>query len=68
MTSRFALCLLLLATALVGCSSDALKRTGYEAVANVGQRQCEKDPGRAAVDCRNRQSYDDYQRARASGR
>ena len=65
MPPRLALCLLLLAAGVAGCSGDALQRTGYAAVANVGQRQCEKDPGRAATDCRNRQSYDDYQRSRS---
>lgn len=61
-----ALCLPLLAGALAGCSGDALQRTGYEAVSNVGRRQCEQDPGRASVDCRNHQSYEDYQRSRGA--
>ena len=68
MTPRFALCLLLLAGALCGCSTDDLQRTGYAAVSNVGERQCAKDPGRAAEDCRSRQSYDAYQRSRTGDR
>ena len=68
MTPRLALSLVLLAGTLTGCSTDTVQRVGYEAVANVGERQCQQDPGRAATDCRNRQSYDDYQRARRAER
>ncbi len=68
MTPRLALCLLLLASGVAGCSADTLQRTGYAAVSNVGERQCAQDPGRANQDCRNRQSYDDYQRSRNADR
>ena len=42
-----------------GCSKDALKRTGYETVQNIGQQQCEKD---LSSDCPERDSYEAYQR------
>jgi hypothetical protein len=63
MAMRTALCLLIVLS-VVGCSSDSLQRTGYEAVGNAGRRDCMKDPGSSYDQCRNRQSYDDYQRSR----
>ncbi len=68
MTPRLVLCLLLLAGAVAGCSTDDLQRTGYAAVTNVGERQCAQDPGRANEDCRNHQSYEAYQRSRNADR
>jgi len=42
-----------------GCTKEAMKRTGYETVQNIGQQQCEKD---LSSDCTERDSYDAYQR------
>jgi hypothetical protein len=47
---------------LAGCSSDSLKRTGYEAANNVSRRQCERDPGAGRDACRT-PSYDEYKRS-----
>jgi len=44
-----------------GCSSDAAKRTAYETLQNVRQRECLKNP---SVDCGKREGYEDYQRKR----
>jgi hypothetical protein len=43
------------------CSSESLKRTGYEALQNIGEQQCEKE---LLSECQERESYDDYQRMR----
>ena len=67
MAVRFAFCLVL-ALSAAGCSSDSLQRTGYEAAGNIGRRDCMKDPGSSYDACRNRQSYDDYQRSRKAER
>lgn len=40
------------------CSFDSLKRTGFEAVQNIGEQQCEKD---LSSDCPQRESYESYQ-------
>ncbi len=63
MAPRFVLCLLM-ALSVAGCASDPIQRTGYEALANAGRRDCMKDPGKSYDHCMNRQSYDDYQRSR----
>jgi hypothetical protein len=49
------------AAALAGCSTDDLKRTGYEAANSASRRQCEKDPGAGRDACRT-PSYDQYKR------
>jgi|GEM_PF-4037328 len=67
MPARLALCLALMLTASA-CTADSLQRTGYEATANIGRRDCMKDPGSSYDACRNRQSYDDYQRTRRGER
>ena len=43
------------------CSSESLKRTGYETLQNIGQQQCEKE---LSSECQERESYDDYQKKR----
>lgn len=55
-----ALCLALIILAS-GCSSDTAKRTAYETLQNVRQRECMKDP---SLKCEKRESYDDYERKR----
>jgi hypothetical protein len=50
------------AVGLAGCTTDELKRTGYEAANNVSRRQCEKDPGAGRDACRT-PSYDQYRRS-----
>lgn len=44
-----------------GCSTEALRRTAYETLQNLGQQECEKNP---SDDCEKRLSYDEYQRER----
>ncbi len=44
---------------LQGCSQEAIKRTTYETLQDVGQQSCEKDMG---SECEGRQPYDDYRR------
>jgi hypothetical protein len=44
-----------------GCSSQSLRRIGYEALQNVREQQCQKD---LASDCPERESYDSYERKR----
>ena len=43
------------------CSSESLKRTGYETLQNIGERQCEKG---LSSECPERERYDDYQMKR----
>jgi hypothetical protein len=53
---------LLLATlhpAGFGCSTEAWKRAGYEALQNIHQQQCEKN---FSLDCEERKSYEAYRR------
>lgn len=56
---------ILLLTGLVffvtACSSESLKRTGYETLKNVEEMQCEKD---LTADCPERDSYETWQRKR----
>jgi len=47
--------------ALAGCSSETVKRTTYETLQNVHQRECMKNP---SADCEKREYYDDYERKR----
>lgn len=61
-TRLYPLVLSLVAVAfLPGCSSDSAQRTGFEALQNVGQQDCQQLP---AVECPKRESYDNYQRER----
>ena len=41
------------------CSTESLKRTGYETLQNVEQLECQED---VRVQCSERESYDSYQR------
>lgn len=54
------LCLALIAL-VAGCSSDTAKRTTYETLQNVRQRECMKN---LTPDCDKREYYDDYERKR----
>jgi uncharacterized protein YceK len=55
------LCLAVVAL-ISGCSSVTAKRTAYETLQNVRERECLKDP--SATDCGKRDSYEDYERQR----
>ena len=44
---------------LYGCSSESLKRVGYETMQNISHEQCEKD---YSSECPERLNYDEYQR------
>ena len=44
------------------CSSESAKRTAYETLQNVRERECLKNP--SATDCGKRDSYEDYERQR----
>jgi hypothetical protein len=57
---RFSCCVVVLVLA-AGCSGDAARRTAYETVQDAGQRDCRQYP---AVECPQRETYDDYQRHR----
>jgi hypothetical protein len=52
---------LIVAVLFTGCSADAAKRTAYETLQNIHQRECMSN---SALDCGQRESYDDYQRER----
>ena len=54
------LCLAFIAL-VAGCSSDTAKRTTYETLQNVRQRECMKN---LTPDCDKRETYDDYERKR----
>ncbi len=41
------------------CSTESLKRTGYETLQNIQQQQCQGD---LSSECPKRDSYDTYQR------
>ena len=58
------ICLLCLAVVapISGCSGETAKRTAYETLQNVRERECLKDP--SATDCGKRDSYEDYERQR----
>ena len=54
--------LFLLFTILItGCSSETVKRTTYETLQNVKERNCRQDP---STDCEKRETYDEYRRQR----
>ncbi len=46
---------------IAGCSADSVKRTAYEMLQNVSERECLKNLG---TDCEKRDSYDDYEHKR----
>ncbi len=43
-----------------GCSVETAKRAAYDSLQNMSDMNCRDKPG---ADCREQQSYDDYQRA-----
>jgi len=45
----------------LSCSSESLKRTGYETLKNIDRLQCEKE---LSSECTKQESYEDYQRKR----
>ena len=53
--------MLMLFQLLQGCSADVAKRTAYETLQNMHQRECMQNP---ALECGQRESYDDYKRQR----
>ena len=55
--------LLAIAALAAGCSTDAAKRTAFETLQNVRERDCLKDPN-SPSDCAKRDNYDEYQRQR----
>jgi hypothetical protein len=44
---------------LSACSAESIKRTGYETVQNIGDRQCQKD---FTTECPERPSYEAYKK------
>jgi hypothetical protein len=42
---------------ILACSTETLKRTGYETLQNVQEQQCRKD---LSSECQKRESYDAY--------
>jgi hypothetical protein len=44
-----------------GCSSESLKRIGYETLQNIKEQQCQKD---LTSECPERESYENYQSTR----
>lgn len=55
------ICCLACAVLISGCNSDAARRTAFETLQNVRQRECLKNPSQ---DCGKRENYEDYQRKR----
>ena len=55
-----ALCLVIIALSS-GCSADQAKRTAYETLQNIRQRDCLED---MSPDCGKRESYENYERKR----
>lgn len=45
--------------AISSCSTESLKRTGYETLQNIQETQCQKY---LSADCSERESYDTYRR------
>ena len=62
-TAIFLLCASLLTAA--GCSNENAKRLGYESMRNMELQECLKD---SAIDCPDRESYNDYQRKREAAK
>lgn len=52
-----------LALFLPSCGTESAQRSAYEAMQDIGQAQCHKNP---TADCPKRESYDDYQKKRKS--
>jgi len=50
-------------TLVSGCSADTVKRTTYETLQNIRDRECMKNP---SVDCEERETYEVYRRQRDS--
>jgi uncharacterized lipoprotein len=48
----------ILVSCLAACSTEKLKRAGFETLQNVKQQQCQKE---SPEGCDERQSYDTYQ-------
>ncbi len=44
---------------ILSCSTESLKRTGYETLQNIQQQQCQED---LSSECLKRESYETYQR------
>ncbi|MFQ5469073.1 MAG: hypothetical protein ACE5EH_02075 [Gammaproteobacteria bacterium] len=44
-----------------GCTTNELKRAGYETLQNIQQYECDKEP---LSDCPERESFDEYQQKR----
>lgn len=42
-----------------GCSTESLKRAGYDTLQNIEDERCLRD---LSSDCPERESYDEYQR------
>ena len=56
------ICILLLGGLMLcahGCSTESLKRTGYETLQNVEDERCLRN---LSSECPERESYDEYQR------
>ena len=47
--------------ACAGCSAEVAKRTTYETLQNIHQRECMQNP---SMDCKKRETYEEYQRKR----
>nr|TFG52341.1 MAG: hypothetical protein E4H34_05130 [Hyphomicrobiales bacterium] len=52
------------ALTLANCGSDGWQRTVYEALNNIGRRQCMGDPGRDPAECNDVQNHVDYRSRR----
>ncbi len=50
-----------IAVLISGCSADTAKRTAYETLQNVRDRECMRNP---SVSCEKRETYEDYERKR----
>jgi hypothetical protein len=59
MTTRPTFPLVAIALLMSACTTDSLKRTGYETLQNINQQQCDKD---FSSECPERESYEDYKR------
>lgn len=49
------------AVLLLACSATDVRQTAYETVQNMADQQCDKD---LSSNCRERQSYSEYQQSR----
>jgi hypothetical protein len=58
------ICLLLVSGLILyaqGCTTESLKRTGYETLQNIEDERCMRD---LSAECPKRDSYDEYRRKR----